>query len=109
MQFSFCLFVLLVSENGENWSVGQRQLICLGRAFLKKSSILIIDEATASVDSVTDAMVQKRITMDFNHCTLVIITHRLHTAIDTDFILILNDGKFYNLYIHIHIHILTAI
>ncbi|KAH7687320.1 Xenobiotic-transporting ATPase protein [Dioscorea alata] len=82
-----------VSENGENWSVGQRQLICLGRAFLKKSSILIIDEATASVDSVTDAMVQKRITMDFNHCTLVIITHRLHTAIDTDFILILNDGK----------------
>ncbi|KAJ0970834.1 hypothetical protein J5N97_018793 [Dioscorea zingiberensis] len=82
-----------VTENGENWSVGQRQLICLGRAFLKNSSILIIDEATASVDSVTDGIVQERISQEFKDCTVVTITHRIHTAIDSDFILVLHDGR----------------
>lgn len=90
-----CFFLFpTVVENGENWSVGQRQLFCLGRALLKKSSILVLDEATASVDSASDGVIQKIISQEFNNRTVVTITHRIHTVIDSDLVLVLSDGKY---------------
>ncbi|KAE8680739.1 ABC transporter C family member 8 [Hibiscus syriacus] len=77
-----------VSDEGENWSLGQRQLFCLGRVLLKRNRILVLDEATASIDSATDAILQRIIREEFSNCTVITVAHRVPTVLDSDMVMV---------------------
>ena len=82
-----------VSEGGKNFSVGEKQLLCLAKALLQKNKIIILDEATANVDFHTDKLIQETIRSKFHSCTVITVAHRVNTIMDYDRVLVLEGGR----------------
>ncbi|XAR70217.1 Xenobiotic-transporting ATPase [Bertholletia excelsa] len=83
----------LVVQDGSNWSMGQRQLFCLGRVLIKRRKVLVLDEATASIDNATDHVIQKIIRKEFEDCTVITVAHRIPTVMDSTKVLVMSDGQ----------------
>ena len=82
-----------MEEGGSNFSIGERQLICMARALLRKPKILIMDEATASMDNSTDLFLQEMIRKQFANCSRLTVAHRLNTIMDSDRICVMDHGR----------------
>ncbi|KAF6141165.1 hypothetical protein GIB67_018255 [Kingdonia uniflora] len=82
----------IIIENGANWSMGQKKLVCLGRVLLKRSQVLVLDEAIALVDTATDNLNQQTLRKHFSDCTVITIAHKITFVIDIDMVLLLDHG-----------------
>ncbi|KAJ2345817.1 Multidrug resistance-associated protein 1 [Coemansia sp. RSA 2671] len=82
-----------VSEGGENFSLGQRQLVCLARVLLRQPKILVLDEATANVDHETDNAIQQIVLSSVQKMTVISIAHRLQTVASYDRVFVIDDGQ----------------
>lgn len=83
----------LIIDSGSTFSTGQRQLLCLARAIINRNQILFLDEATSNVDPYTDSLIQKSVRSNFAECTVITIAHRLQTIMDSDRVMVMDNGK----------------